>query len=129
MNLNTKLLILEGLNHQFYGFDLQGYDHIQYGVYNSSENQHYTWHMDSHLGAMQSPMLTRKLSLAFMLNEPGVDFEGGEFNVKLSDNDETVLFKKGRAVFFPSYLLHKVSPVTKGVRKSLVVWVTGPKFL
>ena len=39
-----------------------------------------------------------------------------------------VITKYGRAVLFPSFLCHRVKPVTKGIRKSLVVWVVGPKF-
>ncbi len=35
---------------------------------------------------------------------------------------------KGRMIFFPSFLIHRVAPVTQGIRRSLVIWVTGPKF-
>jgi PKHD-type hydroxylase len=35
---------------------------------------------------------------------------------------------KGMVILFPSWVIHRVTPVTKGVRKSIVVWVTGPKF-
>ncbi len=55
--------------------------------------------------------------------------EGGEFQVK-TNNDEaqTLETKQGRAWFFPSYTLHRVAPVTKGIRRSLVLWVGGPAF-
>ena len=70
----------------------------------------------------------RKLSLSMLLSDPS-EFEGGEFQVKTDDDNvkqlETV---KGRAWFFPSYTLHRVAPVTKGVRRSLVLWVGGPPF-
>jgi PKHD-type hydroxylase len=70
----------------------------------------------------------RKLSLTLLLND---DFEGGEFQV--NDGKEemaiTVPMNKGRVVLFPSFMIHRVKPVTKGVRKSLVVWVLGPKFV
>jgi PKHD-type hydroxylase len=36
--------------------------------------------------------------------------------------------EKGTVIMFPSYLLHRVTPVTKGVRKSLVLWVGGTTF-
>ena len=53
-------------------------------------------------------------------------FTGGDFYLPESNN--LIKLKHNRAVFFPSCFLHKVTPVTKGIRKSLVVWVTGPKF-
>jgi PKHD-type hydroxylase len=36
--------------------------------------------------------------------------------------------EKGAVVMFPSYLMHRITPVTKGVRKSLVLWVGGNTF-
>ena len=74
---------------------------------------------------------TRKLSIGMLLNEPGVDFDGGDFMINTSreKNSYKLEMKKGRLVFFPSFMLHTVTPVTRGIRKSLVVWVTGPKFI
>ena len=73
---------------------------------------------------------TRKLSVTFLLNEPGVDFEGGEFEINSGEekNAESIKMKKGDIIVFPSFMLHRVKPVTKGVRKSIVIWVMGPKF-
>ena len=70
----------------------------------------------------------RKLSMVLMLSDTS-EFEGGELLLK-SDSDEhkSLSMAKGRAWFFPSYMLHKVTPVTKGVRKTLVLWVGGPEF-
>ena len=66
--------------------------------------------------------------MALLLNDPS-EFEGGKFKIKTnSDSEQELELKKGRAWFFPSWTLHKVTPVTKGVRKSLVVWVGGPSF-
>jgi PKHD-type hydroxylase len=64
-----------------------------------------------------------------MLLSDTSEFEGGEFQVK-TNNDEaqTLETKQGRAWFFPSYTLHRVAPVTKGIRRSLVLWVGGPAF-
>ena len=63
-----------------------------------------------------------------LLSDPS-EFEGGELQVKTcSDQISTLETKKGRAWFFPSYTLHRVTPVTKGVRRSLVLWSGGPEF-
>ncbi len=57
-------------------------------------------------------------------------FEGGDFliNEGNQDNAKAVPVKKGRAILFPSFMCHKVTPVTAGTRKSLVLWCLGPKF-
>ena len=72
----------------------------------------------------------RKLSITMLLNEPGIDFEGGGFEINNGRESESlkVETKRGRIIAFPSFMIHRVAPVTKGTRKSLVVWVLGPKF-
>ena len=127
--LNT---IIENLNTQFYNFDLNGYETLQYTVYHHHENGRYDFHMDTIMGQnLPDDMFeTRKLSMTFLLNEPGVDFEGGDFQINSGQEKdaETVELKKGRIIMFPSFMIHRVAPVTKGTRKSIVIWVVGPKF-
>jgi len=114
------------VNNKFYGFDLIGYNMFQYSTYNSKEHGHYDWHIDSHLGSIDGSNngLHRKLSMTLLLNE---DFEGGDFEINMS-KPQKINVKKGMAIFFPSFVLHRVSPVTKGIRKSLVIWVEGPRW-
>lgn len=121
------------INEYNYNFDLNGYQSIQYTRYESYENGMYNWHMDTCLGPIDQSCLndqTRKLSVVMLLNEPGKDFEGGDFeiNLGLESNPIKVPMRKGGVIFFPSFLIHRVKPVTSGVRKSLVIWVQGPKF-
>jgi len=128
--------LINHVNNEFFNFDLNGYEFYQYSEYREEDSGHYNWHTDVALGGDNlnefkqgfAGLETRKLSISLLLNEPEVDFSGGDFYVKMDDEGTHVPCKKGRAILFPSYTLHKVSPVTKGVRKSLVVWVTGPKF-
>jgi PKHD-type hydroxylase len=70
------------------------------------------------------------LTVVLLLNEPELDFQGGAFQLNLSEErfPETVPLKKGSVVIFPSFLLHRVCPVTSGLRKTLVLWCIGPKF-
>jgi len=126
--------VIQQLNEQFYGFDLYGYDRIQYTEYESVEGGKYDFHMDIVMGRnipvdMQTQGI-RKLSLTIALNEPGVDFEGGHFQINQGQeiDTENAELKKGRIIAFPSFMIHRVTPVTKGKRKSLVVWVMGSKF-
>ena len=66
--------------------------------------------------------------MVLLLSNPS-EFEGGQLQIK-ANNDEPINLemKRGRAWFFPSYTLHTVTPVTRGIRKSLVLWVGGPEF-
>jgi PKHD-type hydroxylase len=114
-------------NRQFFQFDLTGcYELAQLGTYTQYDQGHYDWHTDTSLSSSNSPY--RKLSMSLLLSDPS-EFEGGELQVKYgSDDIKQLEQKKGRAWFFPSWTLHRVTPVTKGIRRSLVLWVGGPGF-
>lgn len=122
---------IKNINDEFYGFELNGYNQIQYTVYSSEDQGMYDWHMDTFLGRNDNKTEdTRKLTLVMLLSDPSRDFVGGDFllNYSKEETAETLPLSKGRIVAFPSFLLHKVKPVIRGVRKSLVIWVEGPKF-
>lgn len=105
-----------------------------------SENQHYTWHQDSFNRPYDRPGdslhgLVRKLSVTLSLAD-GDSYEGGDFQFDLRDNSngESNIMncdkarKKGSIIVFPSFLWHRVTPVTKGIRYSLVIWNCGLPF-
>jgi PKHD-type hydroxylase len=121
--------VIEILNDRFYNMDLYGYDSLQYTEYNSEEKGHYGFHMDSAVGGANAIGDTRKLSLSMFLNDPS-EYKGGkfQFNEGTEKNAIDVPQVRGRMILFPSFMIHRVTPVTKGVRKSLVAWVLGPKF-
>jgi PKHD-type hydroxylase len=113
------------INGEFYKFDLYGFhEDLQYTVYEGSENGHYTWHTDSGVAVTSPP---RKLTLVLQLSDPA-DYEGGDLEVFTSMNPSQVVKERGLITSFPSYTLHRVTPVTKGIRKTLVVWSTGAAF-
>lgn len=113
-------------NRQFFRFDLRGcYEAMQLGVYTEHDQGHYDWHIDS---GLETNTVPRKLSMALLLSDPS-EFEGGELQIMRAGVPESVEQKRGRAWFFPSYLMHRVTPVTKGIRRSLVMWVGGPAFV
>jgi PKHD-type hydroxylase len=69
----------------------------------------------------------RKLSLTIQLSDP-FSYNGGELHL-FTGNEPTIIPKEqGKLISFPSYVLHEVTPVTKGERYSLVAWITGPQF-
>ena len=131
MNPDTRWLfdkiswLIAQANKDFFNFDIWGHweTGIQYTIYDE-QGSHYDWHMD--LGAGLSSI--RKLSITVLLNEPEVDFNGGDLEFKQAKNNVAVPRVGNSAVIFPSYMLHRVTPVDAGVRKSLVFWCTGPPF-
>ena len=84
----------------------------------------YDWHMDNDvMGKHQPPV--RKISMTLLLSDPST-FEGGE--LEFMHKGKTAKLKQGQAIFFASWLQHRVKPVIKGERKSLVMWFGGPSF-
>ena len=72
----------------------------------------------------------RKLSMTVLLND---NYEGGEFQFATYNKEECEIHtpefnKTGTIIMFPSDMEHRVAPVTKGIRYSLVVWFLGPSF-
>lgn len=107
-----------------YGFDLSGIGEPAQLTEYVAPSTGYGWHVDL---TATSTELTRKLSLTVQLSSPE-DYDGGL--LELRDGDEVVSGPRdaGTIVAFPSWVIHRVTPVTRGVRRSLVVWVGGPRF-
>lgn len=129
--LTTKIyekiqdLVLKA-NKLFFNYDLNSIENLQYTEYESSYEGYYDYHVDKGVRP-SSPDSHRKLSFSVQLTEES-EYEGGE--LKIYTGKDPILAKKkiGTINFFPSYALHKVTPVTKGIRCCLVGWVSGPKF-
>lgn len=110
------------LNAKYFRFDLVGFgEALQMTNYDSSENGMYGWHVD--YGASVS----RKLSLVVQLSDPS-EYEGGELQIKINADHTAIKKQRGYVAVFPSYILHQVTPVTRGNRQSLVAWISGPPF-
>ena len=84
----------------------------------------YEWHMDNDVAGKHQPPV-RKISMTLLLS-PENEFEGGE--LEIMSKGKTAKLKQGQAIFFASWLQHRVKPVTKGERYSLVMWFGGPPF-
>ena len=121
------LMFLHGFANQAnlrtFNVDLNMKADIQYTVYEASEKGHYDWHEDV---MWNTPHDTdRKLSVTVQLTD-GSEYEGGDFELAGTNLPRDLLRTKGTVLVFPSYLRHRVTPVTKGTRKSLVAWFEGP---
>jgi len=110
-------------NRSLWNFELTGiFDDLQYTVYHEGGG-HYDWHMDIGNGIFSR----RKVSITVQLSDPD-EYEGGDFEFLLGKDITKLPRKKGCAIIFPSFFLHRVAPVTKGVRKSLVLWIAGQPY-
>jgi PKHD-type hydroxylase len=110
-------------NKKYFQFDLDMIEKLQFTFYDSSENGCYKQHVDP---LQWTNPHNRKLSFIIQLSDPN-QYEGGE--IKLYTGQEiTIKKQKGLIVFFPSNILHEVTPVTRGERYTLVGWVHGPSF-
>jgi len=118
--------LIEDVNNQYYGFNLQGApEMIQYTEYNSNEKGYFNWHLD--LGSGKIRYTQRKISVTITLSDPD-SYKGGDLDFLIGESPIRSKRGIGSAIIFPSYLLHRVTPVTKGMRKSLVLWVGGCQF-
>lgn len=111
-----------------FGVELWHLHELQFTCYNSEDQGCYDWHNDV---LWQSQNLShRKLSMVIQLSDPN-NYEGGDFEMQplfLGSPDPAVLKKQGTTIIFPSFVQHRVTPVTKGTRYSLVAWMEGPKW-
>ena len=109
------------LNH--FGFDdIQITENAQFTEY--PEGGFYDWHMDCDVHMAHEPPV-RKISMTLLLNDPS-EFEGG--HLEITAPGKFAVLKQGHAITFASFLNHRVQPVTRGVRQSLVVWFGGKPF-
>ena len=117
--------IVVAVNNQHFGFDLTGMiEGLQFTRYKPPAG-HYDWHCD-----MAPDKAPRKLSLTIQLSDPD-GYTGGDLELAAGGGNsdvEVVGRERGRAFLFPSWMPHRVTPVTEGVRYSLVAWITGPLF-
>ena len=84
----------------------------------------YDWHID--LGPGKVPC-TRKIAFSVNLND---DFEGGELQI-MTGRDPIVPAEQvtGTMIFFPTYMCHRITKVTKGTRRAIVGWLHGNSFV
>jgi len=106
-------------NKEMWKFDIWGYhDSLQYTNYYGNGG-HYDWHADLGPG-----ISNRKLSVVLQLSNPE-DYVGGDLQMNIGSQILTVPREYGLLCFFPSFVLHRVTPLTSGHRISLVTWLCG----
>jgi PKHD-type hydroxylase len=115
--------IMQATNRNHFGFDgMQITEMAQYTEY--PEGGFYEWHVDNDVNCAHEPPV-RKISMTCLLS-PESEFEGGD--LELMSEGKIAKIKQGHAVFFASFIRHRVKPVTRGRRQSLVMWFGGTPF-
>jgi PKHD-type hydroxylase len=115
--------VARNLNSKYFDFKLDGFvEDLQYTIYDG-KGDHYTWHMDK--GSLS--WAPRKLSMVVQLSDPS-EYDGGDLEFFVASKAEKAIKRKGITYAFPSYVMHRVTPVFAGIRKTLVVWLAGPPF-
>jgi len=142
-----------GANHQSgWNFDLSAIEVAQYTIYYGEGKNHYSWHTDTiindrMLKEKEGPCAgtIRKMTCIVQMSSPD-EYEGGDFQLLSGKSREYLeegkevfdvepitlpheLKEKGSILVFPSFSYHRVTPVTKGIRRSLVFWFRGPPWV
>jgi len=116
-------LFIQKANENHFGFgDVRITENAQFTEY--PEGGFYDWHMDCDVNMQHEPPV-RKISMTLLLNDPK-EFEGGQ--LELMAPGKFADLKQGHAICFASFLNHRVNPVKRGMRQSLVVWFGGKPF-
>lgn len=112
-------------NNALWNFDLiSASESIQYTEYYSSEDGHYDWHQDIGGGSASH----RKVSITVQLSDPD-EYEGGDLELWQGASSIQRAPRGAGVVFiFPSYMMHRVTKVTRGTRRSFVLWVGGSHY-
>ena len=107
------------LNSESWKFDLFESEDFQVAEY--TDAGHYDWHLDI---SSQHPFSLRKLGVTVQLSD-GDSYEGGDFEALYGPKTDIASRERGTIVIFPSFILHRVAPVTSGSRCSLTSWILG----
>jgi len=115
--------VMHQTNGNHFGFEnMQITEFAQFTEY--SDGGFYDWHIDSDVNCSKEPPV-RKISMTCLLSNEN-EFEGG--GLELMSEGKFARPKQGHAIFFASFIRHRVVPVTKGTRRSLVMWFGGTPF-
>ena len=106
------------INDGMWRYNYGGYGVFQYSEY--TEGDHFNWHIDQIAVKGES----RKISFSLGISDES-EYEGGDLGFKAAEEEDYYKIGRGDIIAFPSWMLHKVTPVTKGKRRVLVGWGEG----
>jgi len=115
------------LNSKLFRFDLSGLTPMQYAVYRESEAGYFDWHNDYGRYRGDPAAEPRKITMSLQLSD-GDSYDGCDLEIRASHPLDVAPRERGTLVAFRANALHRVTPITRGSRKSLVIWAAGPEF-
>ena len=123
--LDRMMTVVAQANREGFSFDLTDFgESPQVARYTAEREGHFDWHSD--IGAGQWAA-RRKLTVVVQLSDPG-DYHGGGLELQPDSSITAAPRDRGSAALFPSFTLHRVTPLTTGTRWSLTLWSHGPAF-
>lgn len=128
LNLYNRIdYMVRRSNAEVFGFDIDYNHEVQGTEYPASIGGKYDWHEDNTWVPQNGKVFDRKISVVLQLS-PKENYKGGRLELERDNLKEDQFNNVGDLIIFPSFLRHRVTPVTEGVRYSLVTWYQGPRF-
>ena len=117
--------LVAAANRAAFNFVLDDFaESAQVARYGAEREGHFAWHADIGDGPVAR---RRKMTLVVQLSDAD-RYDGGALEIWPDGSPRIAARDKGAAIFFPSFVLHRVTPVTRGERHSLTIWAHGPEF-
>ena len=123
--MDRMITLVARANRDGFNYDLTDFgESAQVARYGAERQGHFDWHSDIGAGNWAAK---RKLTIVVQLSDPA-DYVGGTLELRPDSNVVQAPRARGTATVFPSFVLHRVTPVTEGTRWSLTLWSHGPAF-
>lgn len=116
--------LIDNTNSHFFNFNTRNFtrfDSVNHNIYKANVAGRYDWHYD---GEQFDKGYTSKLTTLVNLSEK--KYQGGDLYIWWGEILHIKEFLPGTVLVFPSFMAHKVTPVTKGERITLALWKKGP---
>src|SRR6185312_6839283 len=124
--LRMEAIVLR-LNAELFHFELSGLAVMQYALYRQEEAGYFDWHNDYGRYRGDPGQEPRKITISLQMSE-GASYDGCDLEVRAAHPVDVAARERGTLMAFRANALHRVTPITRGVRKSLVIWAAGPEF-
>jgi PKHD-type hydroxylase len=115
------------LNTDLFHFELTGLMAMQYAVYRATDAGYFDWHNDYGRYRGDPGQEPRKITMSLQLSGES-SYDGCDLEIRAAHPVDVAPRARGTLVAFRANALHRVTPITRGVRKSLVIWAAGPEF-
>ncbi len=115
------------LNVEHFRSDLSGLTTLQHAIYSQLEAGYFDWHIDYGRDSNDPGQEPRKITLSLQLSDAEA-YDGCDLEIRAAHLIDVAPRQRGALVAFRANALHRVTPITRGIRKSLVAWAAGPEY-